>query len=76
MRNWPKLTRMQRRMMLDFRDARYLTLYIAFSRLGLTAQCLQHHGLIERHSGDWWTLTTRGQDYLRFGMRRVKKCDD
>jgi hypothetical protein len=61
---------MQRRMMLDFRDARDETLYITYSKLGLTAQCLQYHGMIERHSSNWWTLTQRGRDYLRFGMRK------
>jgi hypothetical protein len=59
---------------MDFRDSRYGELYIGFGRLSLTAQRLVHEGFIERGFADWYSVTQRGKDYLRFGMRASCVC--
>jgi DNA-binding PadR family transcriptional regulator len=68
-RNWPKLTPKQRLMMRDFDKARHNSMWVHFSKLSITVQRLEHEGFVERSAGDYYTLTDRGRDYLRFGMR-------
>jgi hypothetical protein len=69
MRNWPKLTPKQRLMMRDFDKARNGGMWVHFSKLSITVQRLEHEGFVERSAGDYFILTQRGRDYLRFGMR-------
>jgi hypothetical protein len=68
--NWPKLTPHQRLMMRDFENTEYGDMHIAFSRRSLTVQVLEHHGLVSRGGGDWFSLTKLGRDYLRFVIHK------
>jgi hypothetical protein len=69
---WPKLTPKQRLMMRDFDKARNNGMWVQFSVWSITVRRLEHEGFVERHACDYFTLTQRGKDYLRFGPMQRK----
>lgn len=70
--NWPRLTKVQRRIMLEMeRNVPYQGLRMN-GRYLRTAWALVAHGMVQGSSIAWYELTQRGKDYLRFGMRRER----
>lgn len=71
-RTWPRLTPAQKELMIQFDKSRYGDLHICTRGLR-TAWCLKDHGMIVQGSNNWYSITQRGRDFVRFGMRKKKK---
>jgi hypothetical protein len=65
---WPRLTKKQREVMLNIE--RLDTIYVSGARLHRTVLILYCHGFVQGFGAAWYSLTQRGHDYMRFGMKR------
>jgi hypothetical protein len=70
-RNWPKLTPYQRELLVDFVRSKYGDLHIG-NRALRTIWRLSAEGMVEGGTANWYSITQRGRDYVRFGMRKKR----
>lgn len=73
---WPRLTKFQHVIMMDFDRSKDGTKSLFAPRSGNALEKLTREGLIKFITGcgygEFYVLTQRGRDYLRFGRRRNK----
>lgn len=67
---WPRLTNVQNELMLRLDSSPHGYLIYPFNRTYLR---LRHEGMVEGTTifSSFCTITQRGRDYVRFGLRRV-----
>ena len=72
---WPRVTPPQRRFMEKLERTRYKDIHVG-SRDWQTALALAYRGFVVGSNGWWYSLTQRGEYWLRFGRRKLREARD
>jgi hypothetical protein len=73
-RTWPRLTKFQRDLIRDFDKSKDGTKSVFLPRSGNALERLVSEGMIKFITGggygEFYSITQRGRDYVRFGLRK------